>query len=111
MTPGSYLVEVDNPEYVYEDTRIDINSKGKHRARKNNPVQPNQVRQKRSSVIKSPLLLPSLDTFSMPTGQIKFSGGLHLYILRLNLTLNMIFTGESAAISDQSQTTGEIQIF
>ena len=38
-----YLVEVDNPEYVYEDVRIDINSKGKHRARKNNPVQPNQV--------------------------------------------------------------------
>ena len=43
LTPGSYLVEVDNPEYVYEDVRIDINSKGKHRARKNNPVQPNQV--------------------------------------------------------------------
>merc|ERR1711879_634843 len=32
-------------EYVYEDIRIDINSKGKHRARKNNPVQPNQVTQ------------------------------------------------------------------
>merc|ERR1712203_285447 len=45
LTPGSYLVEVDNPEYVYEDVRIDINSKGKHRARKNNPVQPNQVTQ------------------------------------------------------------------
>ena len=44
MLPGSYLVEVDNPEYVYEDIRIDINSKGKHRARKNNPVQPNQVK-------------------------------------------------------------------
>ena len=43
MLPGSYLVEVDTPEYVYEDIRIDINSKGKHRARKNNPVQPNQV--------------------------------------------------------------------
>ena len=25
------------------DVRVDINSKGKHRARKNNPVQPNQV--------------------------------------------------------------------
>merc|ERR1719166_823048 len=45
MLPGSYLVEVDTPEYVYEDIRIDINSKGKHRARKNNPVQPNQVTQ------------------------------------------------------------------
>ena len=43
MLPGSYLVEVDSPEYVYEAVRIDINSKGKHRARKNNPVQPNQV--------------------------------------------------------------------
>ena len=43
LSPGSYLVEVDNPEYVYEDIRIDINFKGKHRARKNNPVQPNQV--------------------------------------------------------------------
>ena len=37
------MVEVDNPEYFYEDIRIDINFKGKHRARKNNPVQPNQV--------------------------------------------------------------------
>merc|ERR1712014_206275 len=45
LSPGSYLVEVDNPEYVYEDIRIDINFKGKHRARKNNPVQPNQVNQ------------------------------------------------------------------
>jgi len=45
MLPGSYLVEVDTPEYVYEAVRIDINSKGKHRARKNNPVQPNQVTQ------------------------------------------------------------------
>merc|ERR1719283_642947 len=45
MLPGSYLVEVDTPEYVYEAVRVDINSKGKHRARKNNPVQPNQVTQ------------------------------------------------------------------
>ena len=43
LSPGSYLVEVDTAEYVYEDIRIDINSKGKHRARRNNPVQPNQV--------------------------------------------------------------------
>merc|ERR1712189_83528 len=33
------------PEYVYEAVRININSKGKHRARKNNPAQPNQVTQ------------------------------------------------------------------
>ena len=32
-----------NSDYVYEQIRVDINSKGKHRARKNNPVQPNQV--------------------------------------------------------------------
>ena len=36
-------MEVDNTDYVYEAVRVDINSKGKHRARKNNPVQPNQV--------------------------------------------------------------------
>jgi len=55
LTPGSYLVEVDNPEYVYEDVRIDINSKGKHRARKNNPVQPNQVTQLPYPVKAKPL--------------------------------------------------------
>ena len=43
LSPGTYLVEVDNSDYVYEPVRVDINSKGKHRARKNNPVQPNQV--------------------------------------------------------------------
>ena len=53
MAPGSYLVEVDNPEYVYEDIRIDINSKGKHRARKNNPVQPNQVEPNMAILIPS----------------------------------------------------------
>ena len=37
-------MEVFNTDYVYEQVRVDINSKGKHRARKNNPVQPNQVR-------------------------------------------------------------------
>lgn len=45
LAPGSYLIEIDNAEFVYEDVRVDINSKGKHRARKNNPVQPNQVTQ------------------------------------------------------------------
>ena len=37
---------------MYEDIRIDINSKGKHRARKNNPVQPNQVGEHKSSIVK-----------------------------------------------------------
>jgi hypothetical protein len=40
---GTYLVEVEHPDYAYEPIRVDINSKGKHRARKSNPVQPNQV--------------------------------------------------------------------
>ena len=38
LSSGSYLVEVEHPDYVYEPVRIDINSKGKHRARKNNQV-------------------------------------------------------------------------
>merc|ERR1719333_206268 len=45
LSPGTFLVEVENPDYMYEQVRVDINSKGKHRARKNNAVQPNQVTQ------------------------------------------------------------------
>lgn len=45
LSSGSYLIEVEHPDYVYEPVRIDINSKGKHRARKNNQVQPSQVTQ------------------------------------------------------------------
>merc|ERR1719333_1290010 len=45
VTSGTFLVEVENPDYMYEQVRVDINSKGKHRPRKNNPVQPNQVTQ------------------------------------------------------------------
>lgn len=45
LNSGSYLVEVVNPDYMYEPVRVDINSKGKHRARKNNLVQPSQVSQ------------------------------------------------------------------
>ena len=41
LSPGIYLVEV----FMYEQVRVDINSKGENRARKNNPVQPNQVTQ------------------------------------------------------------------
>ena len=43
ISSGTFLVEVENPDYMYEAVRVDINSKGKHRARKNNAVQPNQV--------------------------------------------------------------------
>ena len=44
LDSGSYLVEVEHPDYMYEPVRVDINSKGKHRARKNNLVQPSQVK-------------------------------------------------------------------
>jgi len=45
LSSGSFLLEVEHPDYVYEPIRVDINSKGKHRARKNNQVQPSQVTQ------------------------------------------------------------------
>ena len=45
LASGSYLLEVHNPDYYYEPVRIDINSKGKVRARKVNNVQPSQVNQ------------------------------------------------------------------
>ncbi|XP_075227114.1 ER membrane protein complex subunit 7 [Lycorma delicatula] len=40
---GSYVVEVVNPNYVYEPVRVEINSKGKYRARKVNYIQTSQV--------------------------------------------------------------------
>ena len=40
---GSYVVEVVNPNYVYEPVRVEINSKGKFRARKVNLIQTSQV--------------------------------------------------------------------
>ncbi len=55
LPSGSYLVEVINPDYFYEPVRIDINSKGKIRARKVNNVQPTQVSQ-----VSYPLKLKSL---------------------------------------------------
>ncbi|KAK2721705.1 ER membrane protein complex subunit 7 homolog [Artemia franciscana] len=45
LLPGSYVVEVVNPSVFYEPVRIDINSKGKIRARKLNYIQPSQVNQ------------------------------------------------------------------
>jgi ER membrane protein complex subunit 7 len=33
---GSYILEIINPDYVYESVRVEINSKGKMRARKVN---------------------------------------------------------------------------
>lgn len=45
LATGSYMVEVTNPDFFYEPVRVDINSKGKMRARKVNNVQPTQVTQ------------------------------------------------------------------
>lgn len=42
---GSYVVEVFNPSTFYEPVRVDINSKGKFRARRINHVQPSAVSQ------------------------------------------------------------------
>ncbi len=43
LPSGSYIVEVTNPVYVFEPARVDINSKGKIRARRLNQVQPSAV--------------------------------------------------------------------
>ncbi|XP_046423782.1 ER membrane protein complex subunit 7 homolog isoform X1 [Neodiprion pinetum] len=40
---GSYIIEVVNPNYAYEPVRVEINSKGKFRARKVNLIQTSQV--------------------------------------------------------------------
>ncbi|KAG8230230.1 hypothetical protein J437_LFUL010858 [Ladona fulva] len=42
---GSYVVEVSNPDFAYEPVRVEINSKGKFRARRVNYVQTSQVLQ------------------------------------------------------------------
>ncbi|GJQ78494.1 hypothetical protein Trydic_g11610 [Trypoxylus dichotomus] len=42
---GSYIVEVINSELTYEPIRVEINSKGKFRARKVNHIQTSQVNQ------------------------------------------------------------------
>ncbi|XP_078039483.1 ER membrane protein complex subunit 7 [Augochlora pura] len=40
---GSYVIEVVNPNCVYEPVRVEINSKGRFRARKVNLIQTSQV--------------------------------------------------------------------
>lgn len=40
---GSYIVEILHPDYMYEPVRVEINSKGKYRARKVNYIQTSQV--------------------------------------------------------------------
>ncbi|KAJ8680377.1 hypothetical protein QAD02_016164 [Eretmocerus hayati] len=40
---GSYVIEVVNPNYAFEQVRVEINSKGKFRARKVNLIQTSEV--------------------------------------------------------------------
>lgn len=42
---GSYILEVHDPDFYYEPVRVEINPKGKFRARKVNFVQPGQILQ------------------------------------------------------------------
>ncbi|XP_058061759.1 ER membrane protein complex subunit 7 homolog [Anopheles bellator] len=55
---GSYVVEIINSDYFYEPVRVEINPKGKFRARKLNHVQPSQVLQ-----LPYPLKLKALTRF------------------------------------------------
>uniref|UniRef100_A0A0A9WCZ8 ER membrane protein complex subunit 7 beta-sandwich domain-containing protein n=2 Tax=Lygus hesperus TaxID=30085 RepID=A0A0A9WCZ8_LYGHE len=43
VPPGSYIVEVTHPKYAFEQARVEINSKGKIRARKVNHIQTSVV--------------------------------------------------------------------
>lgn len=52
---GSYVLEVINSDFMYEPVRVEINSKGKFRARKVNHIQTSQVIQ-----VVYPLKLKSL---------------------------------------------------
>merc|ERR1719189_2813617 len=58
LPSGSYLLEVSHPDFFYEPVRLDVNSKGKVRARKVNNVQPSQVNQ-----LPYPLRLKTLGRF------------------------------------------------
>ncbi|KAJ0173926.1 hypothetical protein K1T71_010072 [Dendrolimus kikuchii] len=55
---GSYVVEVLHPDYMYEPVRVEINSKGKYRARKVNYIQTSQVIQ-----VPYPLRMKALSKF------------------------------------------------
>lgn len=43
LPSGSYVVEIVHPDFMYEPVRVEINSKGKYRARKVNYIQTSQV--------------------------------------------------------------------
>jgi len=43
MPSGSYIVEATHPTYVFDPARVEINSKGKIRARMVNHIQPSAM--------------------------------------------------------------------
>ncbi|CAH2042714.1 unnamed protein product, partial [Iphiclides podalirius] len=55
---GSHVVEVVHPDYMYEPVRVEINSKGKYRARRVNYIQTSQVIQ-----VPYPLRMKALSKF------------------------------------------------
>lgn len=55
---GSYIIEILNPNYMYDPVRIEINNKGKIRARKVNNIQPSQIIQ-----VPYPLKLKAITTY------------------------------------------------
>lgn len=55
---GSYVVEIVHPDFMYESVRVEINSKGKYRARKVNFIQTSQVIQ-----VPYPLRMKALSKF------------------------------------------------
>ncbi|XP_075981470.1 ER membrane protein complex subunit 7 [Anticarsia gemmatalis] len=55
---GSYVVEILHPDYMYEPVRVEINSKGKYRARKVNYIQTSQVIQ-----VQYPLRMKALSRY------------------------------------------------
>lgn len=57
LPPGSYVVEILNPEYNFEPARVEINSKGKYRARKVNHIKTSEV-----IVVPYPLKMKALGT-------------------------------------------------
>lgn len=58
LPSGSYVVQVMNPTFMYEPVRVDINSKGKIRARAVNHIQPSNVVQ-----MPHPLRMKSLGPY------------------------------------------------
>lgn len=54
LLSGSYILEVSSPRNYYEPVRVDINSKGKIRARRLNLIQPSDI-----TILRYPLFFES----------------------------------------------------